>query len=83
MATVEQPAQPDDGPNVAPRRDPDLIAREIEETRAELANSVDTIADRVSPKNLLSEYGLQLAKVGAAIGVFFLLMALIRRRRSR
>jgi hypothetical protein len=70
MATVEQPAQPEDGPNVAPRR-------------AELANSVDTIADRVKPKNLLSEYGPQLAKAGAAIGVFFLLLALIRRLRSR
>jgi hypothetical protein len=31
-------------------RDPDAIAREIEETRAELAQTVDELADRLSPK---------------------------------
>jgi hypothetical protein len=31
-------------------RDPDAIAREIEQTRAELADTIDAIADRLSPK---------------------------------
>jgi hypothetical protein len=31
-------------------RDPDAIQREIEQTRAELADTIDAIADRVSPK---------------------------------
>jgi hypothetical protein len=40
--------RPDDGGDVA--RDPDAIAREIEQTRAELADTIDAIADRLSPK---------------------------------
>ncbi|HEX3823932.1 MAG TPA: DUF3618 domain-containing protein [Mycobacteriales bacterium] len=39
----------DDGGDVA-GRDPDAIAREIEQTRAELADTIDAIADRMSPK---------------------------------
>jgi len=35
---------------VAERPDPDAIEREIERTRVELAETIDAIADRVSPK---------------------------------
>jgi Protein of unknown function (DUF3618) len=35
-------------------RDPDLIQREIEETRAELARTVDLIAERLSPRRAAS-----------------------------
>jgi len=37
---------------VADRTDPDEIQREIERTRAELAETIDAIADRVSPKRV-------------------------------
>jgi hypothetical protein len=60
---IETP--PNDGDDVA--RDPDAIAREIEQTRAELADTIDAIADRISPKRVASR-GAQAvkAKVGAA-----------------
>ncbi|HTR71291.1 MAG TPA: DUF3618 domain-containing protein [Mycobacteriales bacterium] len=67
----------------SPRRDPDQIAQEIEQTRAELAGSIDAIADRVNPKSLLAEYGPQLAKVGAALAAFMLVTVVVRRRRRR
>jgi len=37
-----------------PSRKPDAIAREIELTRAELADTIDAIADRISPKRAVS-----------------------------
>ena len=42
--------------------DPEALEREIERTRAELATTVDAIADRVSPKRVA---GRQMAKVRA------------------
>jgi hypothetical protein len=39
---------------VAEQRDPDTIQREIEQTRAELADTIDAIADRISPKRAAS-----------------------------
>jgi hypothetical protein len=36
------------------QRDPDSIQKEIEQTRAELADTIDAIADRVSPKRAAS-----------------------------
>jgi hypothetical protein len=49
-------------------RDPDAIQREIEETRAELARTVDLIADRLSPKRAASRGA---SKVKSSIdGVF-------------
>jgi hypothetical protein len=39
---------------VAASRDPDAIAREIEQTRAELADTIDAIAERISPKRAAS-----------------------------
>jgi hypothetical protein len=39
----------DDGDDVA-SRNPDEIAQEIEQTRAELADTIDAIAERINPK---------------------------------
>jgi len=36
------------------QRNPDSIQREIEQTRAELADTIDAIADRLSPKRAAS-----------------------------
>jgi len=43
-----------DGGRVAERRKPEEIAREIEQTRAELADTIDAIAGRMSPKRAAS-----------------------------
>lgn len=43
-----------DGGDVAAQRNPDAIQREIEQTRAELADTIDAIADRISPKRAAS-----------------------------
>jgi hypothetical protein len=40
--------------DVAEQRTPDTIQREIEQTRAELADTIDAIADRISPKRAAS-----------------------------
>src|SRR3954453_22474279 len=49
----------EDGGDVTQRddtqqRDPDTIQREIEQTRAELADTIDAIADRISPRRAAS-----------------------------
>ncbi|GLX07803.1 DUF3618 domain-containing protein [Microbispora sp. NPDC046973] len=44
--------------------DPDALERKIERTRAELARTVDAIADRVSPKRV-AERGVEKAKANA------------------
>jgi len=54
------------GPNMGGRvaattRDPDAIQKEIEQTRAELAETIDAIADRISPKRAASR-GAQAVK---------------------
>ena len=36
------------------QRDPDAIQKEIEQTRAELADTIDAIAERISPKRAAS-----------------------------
>jgi hypothetical protein len=43
-----------EGDDVAATRNPDAIAKEIEQTRAELADTIDAIADRISPKRAAS-----------------------------
>ena len=43
-----------DGGDVGEQRNPDTIQREIEQTRAELADTIDAIADRISPKRAAS-----------------------------
>jgi hypothetical protein len=45
----------------ATTRDPDAIQKEIEQTRAELAETIDAIADRISPKRAASR-GAQAVK---------------------
>jgi len=73
---IEQPpALPDEGPratdkgdDVAETRSPDAIAKEIEQTRAELAETIDAIADRLSPKRAASRSAAAL-KAGVS-GVF-------------
>jgi Protein of unknown function (DUF3618) len=57
---ADEPAEPDDGGDVA-GRDPDEIAREIEQTRAELTDTIDAIAERISPKRAASR-GAQAVK---------------------
>src|SRR6059036_1975050 len=60
---------PDEGGDVAATtRDPDAIAKEIEQTRAELAETIDAIADRLSPKRAASR-GAAAVKAGVS-GVF-------------
>jgi hypothetical protein len=57
--------------------DPDELERRIAKTRAELANTVDAIAERVSPKRVAertvadvkSRAGHLVASVGDALGV--------------
>jgi MYXO-CTERM domain-containing protein len=59
-AAAGEPVAADDGGDVA-GRDPDAIAREIEQTRAELADTIDAIADRISPRRAASR-GAQAVK---------------------
>jgi hypothetical protein len=47
--------------DVAEQRNPDTIQREIEQTRAELADTIDAIADKISPKRAASR-GAQAVK---------------------
>lgn len=49
-------------------RDPDGLERQIEATRAELAQTIDSIADRVAPKNV-ARRGVQRAREEAALVV--------------
>ena len=44
----------DEGADVPETRSPDAIQKEIEQTRAELAETIDAIADRISPKRAAS-----------------------------
>lgn len=44
----------DEGDDVAETRSPDAIQKEIEQTRTELAETIDAIADRISPKRAAS-----------------------------
>src|SRR5438874_10965886 len=60
---------PDEGGDVAAStRDPDAIQKEIEQTRVELAETIDAIADRISPKRAASR-GAAAVKAGVS-GVF-------------
>lgn len=64
---IEQPPA-NKGDDVAETRSPDAIAKEIEQTRAELAETIDAIADRISPKKAASR-GAAAVKAGVS-GVF-------------
>ena len=64
----EGPTATDEGDDVAETRSPDAIAKEIEQTRAELAQTIDAIADRISTKRAASRSA---AAVKASVsGVF-------------
>jgi hypothetical protein len=72
---------------VAASRDPDAIAREIEQTRSELADAIDAIATMVNPKRVAAR-GAEAVKTptgrAVAIGAAVLLVAvLLMKRRSR
>lgn len=68
--------------------DPDDIQRDIERTRAELARTVDEIAERVSPRRAahrgvehLRTHPEQVATVAGVAAAFVALVVLLRRRR--
>src|SRR3954453_18945029 len=57
------------GDDVAATRDPDMIQKEIEQTRAELADTIDAIAERISPKRAASRGAAAVkAQVSSAFG---------------
>ncbi|HTW21504.1 MAG TPA: DUF3618 domain-containing protein [Mycobacteriales bacterium] len=80
---------------MAPSRDPEVIEHDIEQTRAELADTIDAIADRVSPKRFASRsselFRRQVdslssrppAQLAAVAGVVIVVAAFFLRRRSR
>jgi hypothetical protein len=76
-------------------RDPEMIEREIEQTRAQLAGTLDELAERVNPKRVANEgmtaltetpRGRAIVAGGAGLVALRLLLAVvsrIRRRRRR
>ena len=57
----------DEGGDVG--RNPDAIQREIEQTRAELADTIDAIADRISPRRAASRSASAVkAQVSSVLG---------------
>jgi hypothetical protein len=72
---------------VAGSRDPDAIAKEIEQTRAELADAIDAIADRVSPKNVAARAAAALqtptGRKAVAAGAVVVVAVIWLKRRSR
>jgi MYXO-CTERM domain-containing protein len=87
---MEEPAmsEPVEG---SESRGPDAIVREIEATRAELADAIDSIAERVNPKRAAAR-GAQAVKsnspipvvpVAALAGFLVVVLLFLRRRRSR
>jgi hypothetical protein len=78
-----------EGPVTQPR-DPETIQREIEETRAKLASTLDELAERASPKRVasrgvsaLSESTRARAIIGAGAGMLVAMLALRITRRVR
>jgi len=64
-------------------RDPEMIQREIEETRANLAHTLDELAERANPRRVasrgvsaLSESTKARAIIGAGAGMIVALLAL-------
>jgi hypothetical protein len=77
------------------KNDPDLLIAQIEQTRADLARTIDDLADRVSPANnirlLRQKVAAQVAKpqvqlgvaaVGLAVAGVTILRIWARRRRN-
>jgi uncharacterized protein DUF3618 len=78
----------------AAERDPDALAEQIERTRAELARTIDSIADRVSPakvtRRALDRARVQILRVDpkvaaatAAVAVQVVAFVIWRRHRRR
>jgi Protein of unknown function (DUF3618) len=78
------------------KSDPDLLVAQIERTREDLARTIDSLADRVSPANnirlLREKVAAQVAKpevqmgaaaVGLAVAGLTILRIWAKRRRSR
>lgn len=72
---------------MAASRDPDAIAREIEQTRTELADTIEAIADRVSPKRVAARGARAVTtptgRLVAIAGAVVVIAVFLRRRRSR
>jgi len=72
-------------------RDPDALVKEIERTRANLAQTIDTLAERVSPANVtkraMSQVADQFSKppvqIGAAVLTVVTLALVVWRLRRR
>ena len=72
-------------------RDPDALVKEIERTRENLARTIDTLADRVSPANVtkramarvMDQVSRPEVQIGAAaLNVVTLALVIWRRRRG-
>ena len=72
-------------------RDPDALVKEIEQTRANLAQTIDTLAERVSPANVtkrtmaraVEHVSRPQVQIGAAaLAVVTLALVVWRRRRG-
>lgn len=74
-------------------RDPDVLVKEIERTREDLARTIDTLTQRVSPANVarramsrvvdrLSQPEVQLAGGAAVVAAATLAFLVWRRRRG-
>lgn len=75
---------------MAPSRDPETIQREIEQTRVQLAGTLDALAERASPKRAVArgksavfESTRGRAILGGAAGLLIAMMALKIVRRVR
>ena len=72
-------------------RDPDALVKEIERTRSNLAQTIDTLAERVSPANVtkraMSQVADQFSKppvqIGAAVLTVVTLALVVWRLRRR
>lgn len=71
---------------MAGTRDPDAMAREVEQTRAELAATVDAIAARVNPKRAAARGGEMAAttqgRLIAVVAAVIVILVILRRRSS-
>jgi Protein of unknown function (DUF3618) len=65
---------------VATTRKPDVIVREIEQTRAELAETIDAITARLNPKRVVARRGSAAAATAGAAAVVAGVVVVRRRR---
>lgn len=65
---------------MATTRKPDVIVREIEQTRAELAETIDAITERLNPKRAVARRGPAVAATAGAAAVVAGVVVVRRRR---